>query len=159
MSRLLSDVASWYWWVSVVVVGILINLASAYLKTPIDRFLGRWSAKRRLAAAARETEMRRQADLIAASPELLALEVRGEAIGVLLSVFIVALLAATLGLAALVRSAFPESALPQKIVIVVLLAFSATLLVFAHRALSVALSHTRRIAYVRHHLRKRRTAG
>lgn len=39
MSKLLSDILSWYWWVSVVVVGLVINLASAYMKAPLDAWL------------------------------------------------------------------------------------------------------------------------
>src|SRR5437879_5677234 len=34
-----------YWWLSVVVVGIIINLASAYLKSPLDTFLSSFSAR------------------------------------------------------------------------------------------------------------------
>jgi hypothetical protein len=39
MDEFLRDISSSRFWVSVVIVGILINLASAYLKTPSDKLL------------------------------------------------------------------------------------------------------------------------
>ena len=40
MEKFLLDVLSIYWWASVVIVGLLINLASAYIKAPLDRRIG-----------------------------------------------------------------------------------------------------------------------
>jgi hypothetical protein len=47
MSKLLDTIESPEWWISVVVVGLIINLASAYLKPWIDRTTVRFSEKRR----------------------------------------------------------------------------------------------------------------
>jgi predicted histidine transporter YuiF (NhaC family) len=61
MTKLLSDLASLYWWVSVVLVGLLINLASAYLKPRLDSWLSqrseRASAKRASLNAAFEASV------------------------------------------------------------------------------------------------------
>src|SRR4030095_11385827 len=57
------DFLSLSWWGSVVVVGLLINLASAYLKPLIDRTMGRYSEKWRIRAGkkreAKEKEIKR----------------------------------------------------------------------------------------------------
>ncbi len=45
--KLLADLLSWYWWLTVVVFGIVINLASSYLKPQIDTVYGRISASRK----------------------------------------------------------------------------------------------------------------
>jgi hypothetical protein len=37
------DLGSIHWWLGVVMVGIVINLVSAYLKGPVDRFLSKGS--------------------------------------------------------------------------------------------------------------------
>jgi len=155
MSRFLLDITSWYWWASVVVVGIVVNLASAYLKTPIDRLAARWSAKRSSALAVRESQLRQQAEVIARSPGLLALEIRNEALGILMSVLSLALLAANLGVVALMRSAFPESPLPIKIVIAAILALAMGLIVLTLRGMTLAFRHTSRLVYVRQILRRR----
>jgi cytochrome bd-type quinol oxidase subunit 2 len=49
--RFLSDLSSWYWWVSVVVIGLLINLVSSYLKQPLDK----WLEKRSVSVANRRS--------------------------------------------------------------------------------------------------------
>lgn len=40
-----TEIFTWYWFFSVIVVGLLINLASAYLKTPMDRVLSKASSR------------------------------------------------------------------------------------------------------------------
>jgi ABC-type transport system involved in cytochrome bd biosynthesis fused ATPase/permease subunit len=54
---------SWKWWVSVVFVGILINLASAYIKPTLDTRLGRLSHRRR----ARSEKARKLVELSSAA--------------------------------------------------------------------------------------------
>lgn len=39
MDELLNNIGSFAWWLSVVGVGILLNLTSAYMKSPLDRLL------------------------------------------------------------------------------------------------------------------------
>lgn len=45
MNDFFKGIGSLYWWLSVVVVGILINLASAYLKPKIDSYLLSFSSR------------------------------------------------------------------------------------------------------------------
>jgi hypothetical protein len=58
MDELINNVGSLTWWISVVLVGILINLVSAYLKSPLDRALSavseQWRARSALAREADE---------------------------------------------------------------------------------------------------------
>lgn len=55
MSEFIQSVLSVNWWLSVVVVSLLLNLVSAYLKAPLDAMGGRLSsAWRRRSEAARE---------------------------------------------------------------------------------------------------------
>jgi hypothetical protein len=46
MQKIIDDLATPYWWVSVVLVGIAINLASAYMKGPLDRWIEKRSSRR-----------------------------------------------------------------------------------------------------------------
>jgi hypothetical protein len=43
--RMPNEMLTLYWWFSVVIVGILVNLASGYLKAPIDKILSSWSSR------------------------------------------------------------------------------------------------------------------
>lgn len=43
LERIISDFTSWHWWVTVVLVGVAINLVSAYAKGPLDELLSQWS--------------------------------------------------------------------------------------------------------------------
>lgn len=43
MQKFLTDISSIYWWIGVVLVGIVINLFSSYLKNKIDSFMGKIS--------------------------------------------------------------------------------------------------------------------
>jgi hypothetical protein len=49
MDKFLADASTAYWWITAVLVGLVINLASAYIKNPIDRVAaslsGRWRAR------------------------------------------------------------------------------------------------------------------
>jgi hypothetical protein len=47
LSKFLADLGTVHWWLSVVIVGIAVNLASAYMKPPVDGLLGKISARRR----------------------------------------------------------------------------------------------------------------
>jgi hypothetical protein len=63
MKEFLTNIGSVYWWVSVVVVGILINLASAYLKTRLDTSVSRaskwWRLKSNVQRAQRQKDIAR----------------------------------------------------------------------------------------------------
>jgi hypothetical protein len=47
MNEFLTNLLSPSWWIGVVAVSFVINLASAYFKTPLDRALARFSTRRR----------------------------------------------------------------------------------------------------------------
>jgi hypothetical protein len=47
MGELIKQMSTPAWWINVVVVGILVNIFSDYLKIGLDRFLGRFSDKRK----------------------------------------------------------------------------------------------------------------
>lgn len=40
MQKFITDLSSIYWWIGVVLVGIVINIFSSYLKTKIDSYMG-----------------------------------------------------------------------------------------------------------------------
>ena len=56
MKEFLANLGSLAWWVSVVIVGILINLASAYLKSRLDSSLSRTSTRWRLRSEAQRLQ-------------------------------------------------------------------------------------------------------
>jgi hypothetical protein len=58
------DLSSPYWWVSVVIVGILINLASAYLKPKLDTRLSRASTWWRTRSEAQKSERLRKIEVL-----------------------------------------------------------------------------------------------
>jgi hypothetical protein len=72
MTEFLQSTLTVNWWLSVVVVGLLINLLSAYLKAPLDavgsRFFSFW--RRRLEEA--EKRWRLDAELLLSNPEEMA---------------------------------------------------------------------------------------
>lgn len=47
MNTFLEDILSGYWWISVVIVGILINLVSNYISTKSIKIRDKWSKERR----------------------------------------------------------------------------------------------------------------
>lgn len=61
MQQFLADVQSPSWWAGVVIVGIVINVVSAYLKAPIDAALARHSSWWRNRS---ESSIRRRAELL-----------------------------------------------------------------------------------------------
>jgi hypothetical protein len=73
-ARLLNDLTSWYWWLSVVVVGLAINLSSAYLKSPLDNWLSKKSTHRQARRSAQADRFDSEVARIAANPTLLILE-------------------------------------------------------------------------------------
>ncbi len=74
LNRFSADLASWYWWLSVVAVGLAINLASAYIKSPLDAWLEQRSVKRRSAKRKASEAFEAETSEIAADSTLLILE-------------------------------------------------------------------------------------
>jgi hypothetical protein len=85
IDKISQDFTSFNWWISVVAVGIIVHLAAAYLKAPIDRCLSAmsrtWatrSARRRRDREARIQRLRASpAEQALASMEALHIRVRG----------------------------------------------------------------------------------
>lgn len=71
MDKLLNDVTSGYWWLSVVLVGLLINLASAYIKDPIDRKLAQLAAGWGHRSEKKQLQIEGDARSIALNPDIL----------------------------------------------------------------------------------------
>lgn len=70
MDELTKNLSSPYWWIGVVVVGILINLASAYLKPALDRWLSRMSVWWRNQSAKRKARYEKEIEALMGSAEL-----------------------------------------------------------------------------------------
>lgn len=47
MEKFLQEVSTLYWWISVFIVGLFLNLLAAYLKQPLDQLLAKHDASRR----------------------------------------------------------------------------------------------------------------
>jgi hypothetical protein len=52
-----NNVTSISWWIGVVIVGILVNLAAIYLKSPLDRLLSSISTKYRIKSKPQKAEL------------------------------------------------------------------------------------------------------
>ena len=70
MEEFSKSLASPYWWLSTVIVGILINLASAYIKRPIDRLFSRISVAWRNRSEQRRAEYTRELNALVGNAEL-----------------------------------------------------------------------------------------
>ena len=73
LDRFLSELPTLYWWLSTFVVGIVINIASAYLKPPIDNWFDQRSAIRRDARRKTEEVFDQETSRIASDPTALIL--------------------------------------------------------------------------------------
>ncbi len=60
MKEFLDSLGSISWWLSVVVVGVLVHLVSTYLKSRLDSSLSRRSAKSRERAEAQKVKRQKQ---------------------------------------------------------------------------------------------------
>ena len=81
VDEFIKNLGSGYWWISVVVVGLLINLVSAYLKTPLDGFMVRTWGWWRDRSAKRRERFERHASALSNDPHrqliYLGMEMRG----------------------------------------------------------------------------------
>ena len=68
MKELINDLSSLRWWVSVVIVGFLINIASDYARPWIDRVVSRFSESRRLALTERQKHFEETVEEVLANP-------------------------------------------------------------------------------------------
>lgn len=70
MDEFAKTVASPYWWLSIVLVGILINLVSAYIKPVLDRAMSRVSLAWRTRNDQRRAEYERELNALVGNVEL-----------------------------------------------------------------------------------------
>jgi len=73
INRFANDISSWYWWMSVVFVGLAINLASSYVKPIMDRKFESRSKKRRIAREEKDHKFDEKTTEISSDPILLVL--------------------------------------------------------------------------------------
>lgn len=64
MGQFLNDLSSPYWWLSVVLVGIIINIVTEYLKPLIDKIWVAWSQRRRRKAQEEEAKSQKLRELL-----------------------------------------------------------------------------------------------
>ena len=74
LSKLIADFSSLHWWVTVVVVGLLINLAAAYLKPYLDVWYATVSTKRKFKNDQERAAFEWKVEALASDPMLLVLE-------------------------------------------------------------------------------------
>jgi hypothetical protein len=70
MEKFLQDIVSTYWWVSVVIVGIIINIISAYIKPLLENRLGRVSEFWKKRQEARTQTFSRQVSMLKENSDL-----------------------------------------------------------------------------------------
>lgn len=64
MEEILKSIQSVYWWFSVIIVGVGVNLFTLFLKPKLDNFLSKWSAKRRNKNSAKKLAWEKEIDKI-----------------------------------------------------------------------------------------------
>ena len=74
MEKLIADILSPYWWASVVVVGLVLNVLATYLVRPIDRWRDRRRARNQQATAALNDEIFTRELVLIKFPALVAVE-------------------------------------------------------------------------------------
>ena len=115
------DLASPYWWISVVCVGLLINIASAYLKSPIDRFFARLSLRRRAKSERRAEDLEYKSTQLAGNLQLFNIEVSLQIRDFVLAVWLLTL-ATTLAVILWALAPYHLSASPLKFLFSIVLA-------------------------------------
>lgn len=156
--RFLNDITSWYWWISVVLFTLAINLASAYLKEPLDKLLAKRSSTHAAQRATKEETRHLHAQWLAENPGLLALEIRNESQSILCAILSMATASVACTLVTAAQSIITISDTPLKLITMsvityTLFAVATFTLVTAVRYIDRALQHAERIAYVRQYSR------
>jgi hypothetical protein len=73
MEKFIQDIATTYWWVSVVIVGIIVNIISSYLKPFLENKLSLVSGYWKQRKEKRKEEFESQVALLAADDRLLSI--------------------------------------------------------------------------------------
>jgi len=158
MKELLNDLSSLRWWVSVVIVGFLINIASDYARPWIDRVVSRFSESRRLALTERQKHFEETVEEVLANPvEYISL--RLDLLGIRLQVILLVVLGLfmflvldTLAVPTEVQT-FLKDTLPPQIPpellypspLVAGLIITVTKVIAGYTVIFVALGHSRRL--------------
>ena len=94
MSEFFSEALTIKWLISVVVVGIAINLISAYLKAPLDHFLDHRSKRQKVRIDKEQAELEEKAAIAASDTTLLLLEGQKSIImAIIIATFMIMILA------------------------------------------------------------------
>ncbi len=142
MQDLLAEVTRPLWWFSVVVAGVLVNVASGYVKEHLDSWLSRYSEARREKAAA---ETKARADRVVAmarDPWLRQWAVRAELRGWLIAITAIQIVSVTLLMALLMQS---SAAKAPRILVVVLIFSAGVVAMVGWRALAATLPLRREV--------------
>lgn len=78
LSKLITDLSSWYWWLTAVVFALLVNIASAYLKPLIDSWWGRRSETKRALNDKAQAVWMKRVQRLCDDPTLMILEAHEE---------------------------------------------------------------------------------
>lgn len=116
--------------------------------------VSKWSSRRAEARSAKESSRHAHAKRLADHPGLLALEIRNEAVNILLSIFFLAIAAVFASLSGWFIGAMDPATRQLKFVALLLAGAALGLIVVAVHGFSRALRHSERIAYVRRYLSK-----
>ena len=107
MNDFFRDLKSPGWWLGVVVVSFLINLAAAYAKPLIDGFFARMSERKLRKLESTKADLERQAEILTRTPDSIVLLTLDE-----IKLVLGAILSTTLCIALLVLASLPIPTVP-----------------------------------------------
>lgn len=140
IAKILADFFSFHWWVTVVVVSAVVNLATSYVKSPIDQWLSTKSSKRREEREQREQKDEEFVQFMVKHPLLIT----NQGIdGVHDTLYMLFYLAFSMGLYALSGAVFAESKIQGKVVLIVLGLVFAALGIFGLSRVFVCINRQR----------------
>ena len=125
--KLVTDLLSFHWWVTAVVVALLINVLSTFVSRAFDRALSNWSKNRRESSSARAELNERIARHCASSPMLLAIEIRSELLCALVTAACVAASAALMAIPVTMRNLVIETPQAVQVTVQILCGLAAVL--------------------------------
>ena len=95
MDKFIAETGTAYFWLTTVLVALAVNIASAYVKAPLDALLGRYAKRRRERSASKNAELEAEAVLLASNlmhaPFVVASELRRYLIGLYFTLIATAL--------------------------------------------------------------------
>jgi hypothetical protein len=73
LTKLIEDVTSLHWWITVIFLTLVLNIVSAYAKPWLDKWYGGYSAKKKAMTAAQEAEFAEAVRKLCTDPLLVVL--------------------------------------------------------------------------------------